>query len=307
MRRYPALLLLTAASAVHADSGPLIVPTDQTRSISGFAFAVSEFEGPINDSASDAAPGFGPFIGAAAADASVEGAIGSGGGQQSSTILDDRISAVGSMFATAESFEFLTSADGSALNRMSVTFDVTETTTYDLTGVIQAFDQGLAEVSLREGAVEIFGALIEGTATVLPIDESGTLQPGPHTLELRLEASVFGSDFFSEYASAEFDVELRLGAPAEADIFPETLLALDKTHFGWSGALPWVVAIGEFGDGVPVGDFDLTLSTNGFGNQVNVDGTPDEGFWVLVRRDLSTASWISGGENEVRCRDDLLP
>ncbi|MCP3977765.1 MAG: hypothetical protein GY716_00345 [bacterium] len=216
-----ALIAIFALSPCALAGDPLLVPTAQTRSITGNAYAEDKFSGPVNDSDADSAPDFAPFGGVAGANASVDSGIGSAGGQQTSSISGNAIVAQGSTFANAETWDFGAFVDASALNRMEVTFEVTAETSFDLSGMLTAYDEGLTEVSLREGNLEIYGLLVFGPAGETPIAESGMLQPGPYTLIVRSEGNVFGSDFFPAYSSGEFDVTLTLGAGGAGGEVPD--------------------------------------------------------------------------------------
>jgi hypothetical protein len=160
---------------VPTSAGTILVPVSQTRSLSGNSYAEDMYGGPFSDSDFDQAVDFTPFHGAIAADASVDGAIGSGDGQQASSIIANGIVAAGSMFANAETWDFGASADASAENRMEVTFQVMAETDYHLQGQINAFDEALTEVSLRNAAQqELYGVVIFGPASAVDIDKSGT-------------------------------------------------------------------------------------------------------------------------------------
>lgn len=227
MRSRPAtrMCLLVLASAIAVDlavAADLIVPSTQTRSISGSAYAEDFSSGPFDDQQSDAAVDFSPFSTARSADAQADTAIGSGGGQQTSSILPDRILATGSTFASAETWEFGATADASALNLVRVDFQLTADSSFTLQGELAAFDSAISEISLRENGIEIFGAIIFGPATTAPIDESGSLAAGSYQLEIRTEGSVFGSDFDPAYSSGSFDVAFQvMEAPSPGGEVPD--------------------------------------------------------------------------------------
>ena len=191
-------------SATLLDTDLLIFPVAQTRRITGFAFADDENGNSDSDSDSAEPLDFGPFNAGAAAQAEVPEALGTGGGTQDSEILDEAINLSGSAFATGESFEFLGFADGSGSSTADIDFLLTAESDYALQGQINAFDSGLAELSLRDSGVEIFGVIASGPAEQINVDESGTLSAGSYTLLCRAEGSAFGSGFGSEFAFAEF-------------------------------------------------------------------------------------------------------
>lgn len=182
----------------------------QTRTINGSAGA-DDGSRPISDSDSDVASDFGPFNEGASASAEIlDIALGTGGGTQDSTILFSGLSASGSAFATAESFEFNGFADGSGATRFVAEFVLTEEAGYSLVGEISAFDSGLTFFSLRDAAIEIFGVSVNGPATTLPINESGILPPGTYMLEIESLGTAFADSFTSEFAFANFELDFNL-------------------------------------------------------------------------------------------------
>lgn len=185
----------------------VLVPVEQSRSVSGSAFA-DDASGSMSDSESDQATDFTPFVSAAGVTVFVDNALGSGGGSQNSAILPHRIVAAGSAFANGEGYSFDAFGSGSGSSSFSVTFDVLLPSTYSLTGYVEAFDNGGTSISLRLGASTIFGAGA-GNEQVF-INDAGVLMPGRYTLSAGSSGSAGGGAGFFDYASGAYDVTLDL-------------------------------------------------------------------------------------------------
>jgi hypothetical protein len=298
-----ALLPGGSSTGLRADESALLEPISQTRSITGNAYAEDAFGDGVNDSDSDSALDLGPYTGAAAADATVDGAIGSGGGQQTSTILGHGIVAEGSMFSNAETWEFGASADASAVNRMQVSFQVTTETDYLLQGQLGAFDQAIAELSLRDGTQAIFETIIFGPATMLPIDESGTLSPGEYSLEIRLEGNVFGSDFYPDYSSGEFEVSFLLGTAGPGGEVPDGDVRLSWSPSCRTADTDYGVYEGELGN--PGGLAPVACSTAG-GTTWDLSPGFDGTFFLVVPTDgVSEGSYGDDGTGAERMPSPL--
>lgn len=185
----------------------VITPVSQNRSVAGSADAVDATDSDFG-SASESAPDFAPFSEGAAYTASVFDALGSGGGTQTSTIGGSSIQATGSSFANGEGYSFEGFGGGSGSSIFSVTFDVTSTSSYTLSGYVEAYDNGGASMSLLQDATTLFSEGAFGGPT--PINESGTLAPGRYTLNASTSGSASAGGFEFDYASGAFDLDLSL-------------------------------------------------------------------------------------------------
>ena len=215
-------MAMAMAAAGAAKSG-LIQPTAQTRSVSGSASA-QDPGGPVSDSNSDQATDFTPFASAVSASATLNDAEGTGGGIQDSEIQDDAIVASGSASATAESFEEEGVADGSGSSIVVVDFTLLTQANYTLQGELSAFDNGSAELALRNSSGDIFRDDATGT---IQIDEAGTLPAGPYTLEVNANGSASADfPFAAEFAFAEYDVTLQFSIAAVPAVSSAGLAAL---------------------------------------------------------------------------------
>jgi len=217
------LLLAMTMGAAGAAKSALIQPTAQTRSVSGSASA-QDPGGPVSDSNSDQATDFTPFVSAVSATATLNDAEGTGGGIQNSEIQDDAIVASGSTSATAESFEEEGRADGSGSSIVVVEFTLLTQASYTLQGELSAFDNGSAELVLRNSAGDIFRD--DATGTIV-IDDAGTLPAGPYTLEINASGNASADfPFAAEFAFAEYDITLQFTVAAVPAVGPVGLAAL---------------------------------------------------------------------------------
>lgn len=180
-----------------------ILATSQARTVSGSASA-SDDSTNDSDSDSDLAPDFAPFQSAVSGNASVPNALGTGGGQQDSTITETSIVATGSAFATAEAFDFDGVADGSGSSSLSVTFSVPTEAQFSLRGMVAAFDSGNVEVRLSDQSSTLASFSSSGIET--PFDQTLTLPSGSYTLVADASGSTFADSFGSDFAFAEYDV-----------------------------------------------------------------------------------------------------
>jgi hypothetical protein len=217
-----AALVLAATTA--AAQSVLIQPTGQTRSISSSAFA-QDLGGPLSDSNSDQAADFTPTMGLVSSIASLDGAEGTGGGIQDSEIRDDAIVASGSASATAESFDDDGVADGSGSSIVEVDFTLLTGASFTLQGEISAFDNGSAQLILRDSSGEIFRE--DASSDTIVLAEAGTLPAGQYTLEVNASGSASADfPFDAEFAFSEYDVTLQFSVAAVPAVGPMGLSAL---------------------------------------------------------------------------------
>jgi hypothetical protein len=203
--------LFIFAALVQPAFAQLISPITQIRTVSGSASASDEINGFVSDSDFDQATDFALFVEGAAAQASVDGALGSGGGTQNSVINADSIVASGSHFANGEGYEFNAFGDGSGSSVVRVTFDVPVPADYSLTGFIEAFDSGDSFLTLTgPGNVLLESYFVNGPATTLPINSSGALAAGLYMLEIETSGSAFGDLYFFDFSSGAYDITLQL-------------------------------------------------------------------------------------------------
>ena len=213
------LSLVPFGSTALAD---VTTPVSQTRSVSGTASA-TDLSGNDSDSASDQAVDFAPFASGAAANASVPDALGAGGGTLDSTLLGSTISAFGTSFANGEGYSPDGFGSGSGSSTFSYTFDLNQASNYSLSGYVEAFDNGSASMSLKQGGTTIFSASAFGEQVF--IGESGLLAAGQYTLEASTSGSAFGDELFFDYASGAYDLTLFFegsAPPAVTDVTPGT-------------------------------------------------------------------------------------
>lgn len=214
---FVACLVMSIAASASAQSFVLV---SQQRSVSSVAFAQDAL-GSMLDSDSDQSMDFNPFNAVVSAEASVDGSAANSDAQQDSSLHFDGADFSGSAAAIGDGFESNVFSEGSGISHFSITFEVVDQTTYTLTGEISAFDLGSSEVVLVGQAL---GTLVDtstfSSPQTLPIDEAGDLPPDIYTLTARAEASAFGSDFASEFASSSFLLQFRVATtacPGDAD------------------------------------------------------------------------------------------
>lgn len=272
-----ALITIISACAVsmcHASvvvaAGDLIIPVSQTRTVTGFA-AVDDKKDSAADGDEDMALDLLPFAGNAAAQADLPDGTASGGGEQSSSISSSMITASGSAFATAESFNFGVFADASGDSEVLFTFTITEEVSYIFSGMIAGFDFGSSEVAIRKDGIVVTDYFAFGPASKVFIAESGVLEPGSYEFTASASGSAFGADFSSEFAFAEYEVALSLtqtagdmncdGIISVSDIAPFVLALTDPA--GYAAQFPDCdINRGDLnGDGsVSVGDIGLFVA-----------------------------------------------
>ena len=201
--RIPVALLaatLLTVGVAHA----AIVPTSQNRVLSANASAADNSDSGT-DTDGSAAADFGPFDDAVAASVLLSGAIGSGGGSQTSSIHPEMITAAGTHFANGEGWESGAWGDGYGSSRCQVFFDLTEDTDYTLEGWVEEFDSGSSYVRLV-GPSGTVHSLFPPHNDTLVFAESGVLLAGSYELDVRTSGSAFGANFFADYASGAYDV-----------------------------------------------------------------------------------------------------
>jgi hypothetical protein len=177
---------------------------------------------------------------------SVGGAIGSGGGSQSSSFHPD---ASGSHFPNGEGWESDAWGDGYESSRCPVWFDLTKDTDYTLDGWIEEFDSGFMYLSLT-GPSGTVHSLNPPHNNTLFISESGFLLAGSYVLDVRSSGSAFGDEFFPDYASGAYDVTFTIptatsappvAAAAEVTIAPNPFRT--STTIAWRDPGPADVTI----------------------------------------------------------------
>jgi hypothetical protein len=204
------VLLVVSAGAANA----VITPTSQSRTISSTAFA-ADATGSGSDSDSNAAVDFGPFNDGVFATVLLPGAIGSGTATQLSEINPGSIHAEGSHSANGEGWEEEGYGDGSGNSHFEVTFDLGQTSDYELSGWIEEFDSGSTHLSLT-GPSGTVHYLYPPSNETLFISEQGNLAAGSYTLVVHTAGSAFGDYYFYDYASGAYDIDLTFGAATDA-------------------------------------------------------------------------------------------
>ncbi len=209
------LLAVVLAPATSAD---LLDPVSQERFVSGSAYA-ENYSTSESDSDSDSATAsdFGLFNEARSATAEITDAYSSGGGWQNSVITSVGIDAAGSSFANAEAYDWDTWSDASGRSKCSVVFDVDVQCDFVLDVYLAAYDDGFVSVTFNgpAGAVVWIDEPYNNEVTTV---ETGTLDPGEHTLTLDATSSAYGDPFTYGYGFSEYDIQLSLtsaGCPAD--------------------------------------------------------------------------------------------
>ncbi len=202
-----ALLFVSPPSLASA----LITPTSQVRQVTCSA-ETGDSNGSQNLQDDQSASDFAAFNGAVAETLSPSEALGSGGGTQTSTINAVSMTATGSAFANAEAYEFEWFATADGRSEFDVTFSVSAEVNYDVSGMIAAFDNGGASVSLTDlGGNVIFS---EGASGETPISDQGTLSFGSYRLRIVAGGSCYADDGFQlDYAFAEYDIAFTVSDP----------------------------------------------------------------------------------------------
>jgi Ca2+-binding RTX toxin-like protein len=230
---------------------------------------------------------------------------------------------------------FAPSAEG--ISRLVFGFDVVdEPVDYVLTGSIAVSvpaDNSCASANLS-GALGSASALsCPGGPVSVPVDLTGTLDPGTHELEIRLGAEAFGdiSEATSATATADYDLELRfctvvVEEPGEAALGTsgddvicgrsgnEQLLGVggNDIMFGFEGDDNIDAAGGD--DEIFGGEGNDTRLYGGPGNDVIDAGPGDDGQGALVEGDVVAGGpgndEIEGGPGNDqilgRCAEDLV-
>ena len=272
-----------------ADSSPepLLLPISQTRIVSGGGYAM-DANGEDQDGDFETAPDFGPFVSAKSGNASVDGAQGTGGAQQNSEILDDGITATGSAFATAESYEFDAVAEGGGGSTVLVDFAITAPVQYTLSGTIGAFDNGSTYLILSRENTEVFSEFAFGPAQEVPIQSGGVLPAGTYQLEIHADGSAYADGFLFDYAFAEYNISFGL-------------TALDSCIEPPADAVSWWPGDGDSGDIVganpaflmggatyAAGQVGTGFDIPADGDSVEVNDRPN----LRVTGDLTLDAWI---------------
>jgi hypothetical protein len=188
-----------SAAVSQSSSAALINPISQSRSVSAQARVVIFPTGASDfDSASDAAPDFGPFQSQVTANAAIGGTTASASASQSSVIGSDRISGSGS--TDANSGAAVDIGEGEGVSSVSIRFEVPEDVVFQLEVVL------------------FFQFMIPGNQRT---DAWFELRGGPDDQIIASWRSVPDSFFFSDIIggvllAGEYDLQANAAAFAEA-------------------------------------------------------------------------------------------
>lgn len=193
-------------------SAGVIQPVSQQREVFGDAYA-EDASGSVEDGGFEEAVDFAPFVEAAHGSATLDGGLGSGGGSQSSTISGVAVSVSGACFATAEVWEFDTSANGAGRSLFDFTFELGEEATFTIDGMLAAYDSGGVTFSFTGPAGDVVDVL-EPSNDEVSFTESGVLAPGQYRLYALTTGSAYGDGGFSDYAFGEFSFDFEIDGSA---------------------------------------------------------------------------------------------
>jgi hypothetical protein len=203
------LVLLVASAPALAD----VVPLSQNRTLCCNAYA-EDANGSDSNSDQASAPDFTGFADAVSANIWLDEALASGSANQSSAIGASIFTVTGGCAANGEAYDFdgFAYGDAGGSTSFSCTFEVTATTTFVLSGWLEASDDGSAQLTLSGPGFALDRDA--GFNNILDLDESGTLAPGVYTFTVGAVSSAYGDAFNYGYAYGSFDLYLAFSAPA---------------------------------------------------------------------------------------------
>jgi len=190
----------------------------QTRSISGLAHAQSE-AGMQHDTYSVSAPDAGPFQVNDSANAAVTAAAADSSASQSSQFAGDRITASGQASVSAWADHGSASSYSNGESNLAVSFSVTDTVEYSLTGSIQRSPQDQSPtVQLEQGGSVIHVVTLpSGGGNSTSFEFRGVLSPGTYALSAVTPTQAGGIQYFTDTSYGTFQVvfavEPLIGAP----------------------------------------------------------------------------------------------
>ena len=237
----PMALALAFVSAAWAPvAAQTLTPTSQVRRVH---VTYNQPPGPIPTEETVSAPDYGPFS------AQVDGLPplfpGPNSAAQVSTITPDSLHARGSTMAIGYDAPIESSAHVQAESFYSVSFDVSASTPFVLSGRVDlslvGCDAGYhgrvrltgpgGVLAYVEEHIYPFGEDLHLDPLALPVSASGVLAPGSYTLEVRTESEAFDVIYpmdqcHNATARADYDVDLLLGAPQVPALMPGPAIAL---------------------------------------------------------------------------------
>jgi hypothetical protein len=202
----PSVLLVLASGATAQ-----MQIVQQTRAISGTSHAHSS-GGSQNDSFNLVAPDAAPFQAFDTAECTVPSASASSEASQTSQLSGDRITAHGLSGAAASSLHESGVAQSSGQSDLSVTFQLTETVEYSMTGSISRTGNASdATIELRQNGVPFHSVSFPSGNHQLSFEFHGVLAPGSYSLTAttRTDESALGL-FYTVSGGGVFHLEFAL-------------------------------------------------------------------------------------------------
>ncbi len=173
----------------------------------------------VSDSDFQDQPGFGLFASQIQANASITDntpgnerfANAGAGASQTSVLASNRITVSGFAAGTSDTDGMGTFAETDAFSDLFVQFEVTEAAAAQLTGSLESFDFGQANVSFTGPSGLLFSTTVQGLTEFLSLDETWLLAPGVYTFSLNTFAdSAAGGAGAFDGQRINFDLDLSL-------------------------------------------------------------------------------------------------
>ena len=209
-------MIAVLSSVSTAWATDLISPVTQERSIEGTARAYDQFYYESME-VSDAALDFAPYEHNETATAEVYGAASDGGAWQNSTIGPDAMIAIGGAHGNTEAWDYDGWGNSTALSIFNVTFEITTHVRARIAGTISAYDSSYTETILVGPHQAIFAELAFGPSDEVMFDQTLRLAPGQYRFSTFADGNTHGDMDAPDYASASYDVALRLCPAGDID------------------------------------------------------------------------------------------